>query len=962
MVKRLCILILVIILGTVSFYEAGVLFLKILDHQTLHAQWKIQKFYEKGGVIGYWPFDQSIIVNEANRKKSLNLGTMLVDGRYGKARWFYGRPDNTVITDIDFLSFKSEYSISFWIKFSKTKEKQTILCNHRGGINFIWLENDNFYFMMLSADRQDKVLSYPFKKYDRFVHIVCTVSAQRKEAALYEDGVLKQKINIESVYHRPEHVVLGQRKNGYFLNYVLDELMIRNYAMGEAEIREESQTKVAYPYRKRPVLEIVKKVLEGTRDILQETIKSLDLLNPFYYRGKILKADLPQFHLYLSKKDIKAFNKYEYLSMEHGIVPKKVSKKRKIKMGIGDKLEDAQMELCGDADRLSPYGKKTFSIELEGQTQYKSMKKIIFVPPAEDGLLRPLLKKALERKYHYPSSGGLGVLWINEEYQGIYYFENAGLFSYEGQMHEAWGIDTFLNKLPITKSDILKEYDELKKMYAPLLRADETNDVGSREIFYRINQDRKILEAMNLEEYDKEDKSILEKVAGYFTELMTLKDNPGRECVLGNLDFSMKEIEGVKLRWESKRPELIDDRGKVNRVKAEEPAEVEVNVLFSKGESQVQKTLHFTVMPLHLKMPILHLSYSGQKLSPCDYIPCVFKMIEPHKENVPEVYSAKAKLHGNTALSYPKKSYKICMEHPCDLLGVHASKWVLIGSYIDLSFMRNQMAYDLFRGFSKPDSSHYAPQHSLIELFIDHEFQGIYEFENDVEADSLQFQPYHEGDAKHSVIYKAKNRTASFSHLSKGAYVQKEPRLKFGEYWTPYEELILFLGTSSGEEFKRKIHQVIDISNVMDFQIFLNFVNQMDGPNHNLFIARNNGPEDRFFIIPWDYDKSFGREENRVINNDLFSRLMKELPGYNQNLYARWQELRKNILSEDALMKRMDEIDEKVQYRVKRNFELWPLSPGQTRDDFVNEMREWVKKRLIFLDQYFSQIAQSQVQ
>ncbi len=929
----------------------------------LHVQWGMQKYYEKEGVIAYWTFDGAGIVDEVSQIKGLNRGATLTNGRFGKARKFYGRPNNTLITGVDFLSFKSEYSFSFWIKFSRSQEKQTLLCNHRGGLEFIWLEKDQLSFKILAGNRQDKILSYPFQKYDQFVYVVCTVSASKKEAAVYEDGVLKQKIPLESVYQRPENIVLGQMKNGFFLNYILDEVIVRGYVMGEEEIRKESEAKESYQYRSQRMRVIKKNVLEMGLEILQRAIKSIDLLNPYYHQGKIIKADLPQFHFYLSKKDIKSFNKYHYLSVEHGIVPKKISKTRKIKMEVEGRLEKADMELCGDASRLSPYGKKTFSVELEGQAQYQGIKKLIFVPPTKNGGLRAIFRKSLEKKYHLPcSEGGIGVVWINREYQGLYYFENAGLFSYEGQIHDVWEIEEFLKKLPVPKSNLLKEYDALTKSYGSLLMADQTNHMGSREVLYQIKQDRKKLKAMNLEEYEKEDKNIAERVKTFFKEEMVLKNNPGRECILGDLDFSIEEIEGVKLRWESKRPELIDSMGKVNRVKGDETEQVEVEVTFTKGSYETRKALYFTVMPRILKMPILHLSYSGHRLYRNDYVSCVFNIIEPYQEDVSKEIFAKTKLHGNTALNYPKKSYKICMERFHDLLGTHADELVLMGSYIDLSFMRNQMAYDLFRSFSTIQNPRYAPHHSLIELFIDHEFQGIYEFENDIEIDLLQLEPYREGDARHSVIYKAENRTASFSRLAKEAYVQKEPHLKFGEYWAPYEELILFLGNSSDEEFKKKVHQVMDINNVMDFQILLNFVNQMDGPNHNLFIARNNGTEDLFFLVPWDYDKSFGREETRIVTNDLFNRLMKVLPGYNQNLYKRWQELRKDILSEDALMKRMDEIDEKVKYRVKRNFEIWPSPTTETREDFVNKMREWIKKRLVFLDQYFAQIGQTQIQ
>ncbi len=947
----------VIALAAVCFYQADILLVENLALRLSDIELENQKDLISRGVLGYWSLDESVPVNQVSCKKAINAGTTLVNGKYGKGRWFHGRPHNSLYIDSDFRQLKEAYTISFWIKIDRSQEDcQYILKNHTGRVNFIWLEKDQLHFRMIEAKTSSKILSYPFKQYGKFVHIALTFSLQSRQACVYENGVLMDREKVISISHRPEKLLLGQYKGMGVLNYILDEVMIRNYVMGEEEIRKESQAKEAYPYRINKGRVLLKKIMEEVRKGLQRIIKSLDLLNPYYGRGRVLKADLPEFHLYLSKKDKKAFNRYHYLSLKHGIVPKEISKTRKIEIEVGGVLEQAQMELCGDAGRLSRYGKKTFSIELGKEGQYQGMNKIIFVPPEENGLLRALFKKYLEKKYHcLGSQGGLGVVWINREYQGLYYYEDAGFFAYEGQVHEAWQIEEFLKKLPISKTDVLREYDELRKRYGKLLMSDHTAPMGSREILYGIKQDRKRIRKMNLEEYEKEDKKIVEKVREYFKEEMVLGENPGRECVLWNLDFSVKEIDGVRINWRSKKEEFISHEGKINRLNEEEPKTVEVEVSFAKGDYQTQKIFHFTVMPVILKMNVLAV-WNYRRAGRYIYSPCLVEFIDANKNIKSKKTPAKIRLQGNSALGFPKKSYKIRLGNHAFLDFHPLSSLILMSSYYDISFIKNKFAYDVSRLISK--SSHFksAPKHDFTEFFINGEFRGIYEFSEDVSAEMLGLRKYQKGEKNHSVLYKAEVNGANFERFSQDYYLQQYPHLEHGEYWAPYYELISFLGQSSDAVFERRAKEVLDVENVMHFQILTTLINQEDGgEGHNLFIARNSGPNEKFFIIAWDYDRSLDGPIDQIWTNHLFNRLMK-LPFYKKALCERWKELRKDILSEKSLMKQIDDIENKIKYRVKRNFELWPLPPGITREREITQKREWIKKRLVFLDEYFSNL------
>jgi len=61
--------------------------------------------------------------------------------------------------------------------------------------------------------------------------------------------------------------------------------------------------------------------------------------------------------------------------------------------------------------------------------------------------------------------------------------------------------------------------------------------------------------------------------------------------------------------------------------------------------------------------------------------------------------------------------------------------WILNASYIDKTFMRHKLSYDLFREMSENNK---APVSSYIQLFDNDEYQGIYLLMQEMTASSLE--------------------------------------------------------------------------------------------------------------------------------------------------------------------------------------------------------------------------------
>ena len=90
------------------------------------------------------------------------------------------------------------------------------------------------------------------------------------------------------------------------------------------------------------------------------------------------------------------------------------------------------------------------------------------------------------------------------------------------------------------------------------------------------------------------------------------------------------------------------------------------------------------------------------------------------------------KCRGNSSMTFKKKNYQIKLAKSTNLLGMgKAKKWILTGNYRDKSCLRNQLMLDLAAAIGLE----YTPEHMFAELYINHEYRGLYLFSEKVEID-----------------------------------------------------------------------------------------------------------------------------------------------------------------------------------------------------------------------------------
>ncbi len=332
------------------------------------------------------------------------------------------------------------------------------------------------------------------------------------------------------------------------------------------------------------------------------------------------------------------------------------------------------------------------------------------------------------------------------------------------------------------------------------------------------------------------------------------------------------------------------------------------------------------------------------------------------------ITAGKIKCRGGSSSRYYKHSFSLELKDKLSLAGLPKDDdWVLNANYIDKTFMRHKISYDLFREMR---SKNCAPKSSYVKVLINKKYEGLYVLMQEINGSMLDLDK----DDTSAVLFKDppifyKDKLA-WVQDSMNYYQQKYPNINQLDKTAYIEEFQNFLFHSTDGNFAKNVQQWVDLENVMDWHLLLLFSNNSDGIVKNFFLYKLNKDVPMRFAI-WDYDHSFGRDgdnEKNLLERELdckrailIERLFK-IPSLNYSslLKKRWFELRKqNILSAKNFESHIQRNDKIIREQVAKNFEKWPLDDknyydGDSYQQELDLMREFVKLRLKQLDERFS--------
>lgn len=327
------------------------------------------------------------------------------------------------------------------------------------------------------------------------------------------------------------------------------------------------------------------------------------------------------------------------------------------------------------------------------------------------------------------------------------------------------------------------------------------------------------------------------------------------------------------------------------------------------------------------------------------------------------------KCRGGFSSKYLKHSYSLELNSKIRIGSLRKDDdFILNANYIDKTFMRHKICFDLFREMNP--QKNLAAECAYANLSINGDFKGLYVVMEEINASLLKLD---KSDTlamlfKDPPVFEIGRLPVPQDSLN--YYQQKYPKLNISDKTYYIEQFRDFLFNSGDTEFAHHIEEWVDIENVLDWHLMLLLSNNSDGIMKNFYLYKVDSKTPFRFAI-WDYDHCFGRDGDNELNmmereldcnrSVLLRRLMEIVEtNYCERLKMRYLELRKrNIISTEHFSLMINRNDRIISKEVSKNSARWPVDDKWYYDDNeysqeLGVMLSYIKMRIARLDETFS--------
>ena len=329
------------------------------------------------------------------------------------------------------------------------------------------------------------------------------------------------------------------------------------------------------------------------------------------------------------------------------------------------------------------------------------------------------------------------------------------------------------------------------------------------------------------------------------------------------------------------------------------------------------------------------------------------------------------KLRGNSSLSFNQKKYTLELrnaegkEIDAPLMGMPAhSDWVLLAPYNDVSAVRDPLAFQLWR-----DMGHWGPRTKMVELQFNGEYRGIYILseaikhgadrvnisklkKTDVEGRNitggylLRIDTYNEDDATFPSKIPGIGEGIMTSQITWSCIYPKKAKLQ-PQQLTYIESFVdtveqVIQSDYFTDPVKGYAHY-IDVPSFVDYFIHTELSLNADGYKRSAYFYKEklhaDGTGGKLVAGPvWDYNLAYGNCNFCNANNPeawcfeggntqptpaLWQRLLQD-PVFRKAVKKRYQELRKDILSNRSITDYIDRHARLLAPSLARHFETYP--------------------------------------
>ena len=214
-------------------------------------------------------------------------------------------------------------------------------------------------------------------------------------------------------------------------------------------------------------------------------------------------------------------------------------------------------------------------------------------------------------------------------------------------------------------------------------------------------------------------------------------------------------------------------------------------------------------------------------------IPCNIRYID---DGSSKEYKASIKSRGGSSKRFFKHSYRIEFNNKIGLANLPKDDdWILNASYIDKTFMRHKICYDIFK---QMNPQNIAAKSSYVQTYVNGEYKGLYLLMEKVNASMIGLD---KSDSM-SMLFKDPpvfiQEQLSYVEDSTNYYEQKFPKISDQDFSTVLDSFKNFLFYSSDSVFAAQIEQWVVLENIIDWQLILLFSNNSDGLLKNFYLYK----------------------------------------------------------------------------------------------------------------------------
>lgn len=938
-----------------------------------HFAKRIRRSLQRQGVVLLFTADQLPGVDWVSGHPVKLCGTACARGRFGTALHFDGGRRSFVELPCHWDDLGSTFTLALWLNLASDSPDQDLMYTRMPRPMGLKLDRGNLSFFSGTGEIFEAV-SYPFTNYDRYVQVAVVADFAARTIRLFENGEPKEVWTNRTLVAAGREIALGTRDSRTISDPIkgkVDEVVIWNRNLSEHELRRLAAGPALsvltpgawFGYRGADCFRL------GGRRML----KLFDNFNPLLYAPTAGHGCWPEISIVLSKADEKFFAKAHHKSLKSGRLLEDLAGPRTVDLLVDGRVLRSTLRLATGGQVYPSSPRRSYILEPpEGETVV-GLSRVLLRPPESAGWLESLLETRVARDLGVGMvSNGLCRLMINGRPAGIYVYEDYHQLGvrpgknpefFDGLVTDrTWPHLEVSGPVPLTSDRLRQLLDEVSSTYRLTMERDFLSPYSSREINRIIRKDKWRLLGWPMDEMRAQADPVT-RAAALLSPFSVLGSNPAPFYVFRDLALPEQLGEGVRAAWISSEPSLISHRGVVTCPPGDRPVGVTLGVHLAQGAATYSTQFLFRVMPERGKLPALFLWADStldrlrREDAAVDYYPADRAEPAVHWLAARE-RRAGLSFRGNACLvSSSKRAYGLRLAAPHGWWGTtNVCKINLVNPCRDPTLVHNALSYGLFGEFGGPGRRRDHLPVTWVEVFANGTYRGIYEATPSVRAEWLNLPPNEEEDEWPALVLKGQRKVASLH--APNMMRQTEPSRRHGCHPEAYLELEKLIEDAPDEEFVRDIARLVDLDNLVDFHLLMEFCKNGNGwpfmfAIHDILV-RPAGEAGQFFLVPQDLDSTYDPESRcRFYVTHVFRRLQKLYPGYNERLAARWLELRAGPLRQDHLRQTILGYQEHLSGYVEWDDQRWGRNLNRTHAERINALLASIDARLAELDQRY---------